>query len=144
MGGNLEPPKRKTYSQTFDEVFPYYLSLGMTYDLFWNDRPELVKMYRKADELNNKRKNQELWLQGIYMRYALASTVGNMFVKHKSEMTHYPKEPIPITLAEMKLKKEQLERERFERIKAGMVRASQKVKRTGDDADVNNDRSVTD
>lgn len=92
----------------------------MTYDQFWNDRPELVKLYRKANELSNKRKNQEMWLDGIYMRYALASTVGNMFTKKSSDRVDYPNEPIPLTKAEYELKQEREQRAKFERMKEFM------------------------
>ena len=113
----------------FDEAFPYYFSIGMTYDQFWDDRPELVKLYQKADEMKNKRKNQEMWLQGIYMRYALASTVGNMFTKKKSDMVEYPSEPLPITKAEAELKKEREAKAAYEKLKAMMIQASQTINR---------------
>lgn len=59
----------------FDEAFPYYLAIGMTYELYWDGRPELVVPYRKADILRQKRSNNEAWLQGAYIRMAVASTL---------------------------------------------------------------------
>lgn len=40
--------------------------------------------------------NEEAWLHGAYVARALASTVGNMFIKDKSDAIEYPTEPIPL------------------------------------------------
>ena len=127
---NLLSPKNnkdKTLTETFDELFPYFLEMGMTYDLYWNDRVEIAKAYLKANQLKNKRINEEMWLQGIYVRHALLSTVGNMFVKNKSKMNEYPKEPLPITQSEFEKMKEKQEKEKFEAMKNKMIQASQKI-----------------
>ena len=72
--------------------------------------------YRRADEIKRKRLNQELWLGGLYVREALASTVGNMFSKG---MKHeYPSEPYALTEAEQLERQEREQRARMERIKA--------------------------
>ena len=97
----------------------------MTYDLFWNDRPELVKAYRTAAEMNNRKRNQELWMQGIYFQAALGSTVGNMF--SKGAKNKYPEEPLPITVEDMKREKERKARERYERIRKNIEMASQRI-----------------
>ncbi len=94
---------------------PYYISMGMTYEQFWFGEPVIAKMYREAHTLSRKRKNEELWLSGIYFMDALASTVGNMFSKSKFE---YPSEPKPITEAELEERREREKREREERMKA--------------------------
>ena len=99
----------------------------MTYDLFWNDRPELVKAYREAFEINNKKRNQELWMQGIYFQAAIGSTVGNMF--SKSAKNKYPDAPLPITMEDMKKERERKAKEKFERIRKNMELASQKINR---------------
>ena len=70
----------------FDEAFPYYLAIGMTYELYWDDKPELVVPYRKADILRQKRANNDAWLQGVYFRMAVASTL--------DKKAKYPKEPM--------------------------------------------------
>ena len=66
----MEGDKRltfRTYSEVFEELCPQYMSIGMTYDEFWNGDVSIVKFYRKAEELRYKRQNQALWLQGMYM-----------------------------------------------------------------------------
>lgn len=104
-----------SYTEIFDKVFPYYLAIGMSYEQFWVDAPELAISYRKADEIRKRRINEELWLAGIYTSEALASTVGNMFSKSKHQ---YPSEPKPITVAEFLEQKERERKAKMESIKA--------------------------
>ena len=88
-----------TYTEQFYEVFPYYLSIGMTYDQFWNDDPMLAKYYREAEEIRNERKNQELWLQGMYIYEALCDVapIMNGFAKRGTKAKEYSNRPYPIT-----------------------------------------------
>ena len=97
MGVNLVEDKdtpKLTYGEIFDKYFPLYLSYGMNYEQFWNDRVELAKAYRESHKLEMKRKNEELWLNGVYQMEALKSTIGNMFLKKGSKPHQYPKEPL--------------------------------------------------
>ena len=102
----------------FEETFPYYLAIGMSYEQFWNEDPWLAKAYRKADEIRRRRINEELWLSGMYTADALASTVGNMFSKKKYR---YPSEPRPITMMEIEERKERERRVKAEKIKAAFT-----------------------
>ena len=104
------------FTDIFEEVFPYYLAVGMTYEQFWHDPPELTIAFRRADEIKKRRVNEELWLAGIYTAEALASTVGNMF--SKGNKYQYPSEPKPITVSEDKEGQETEQRARMEQIKA--------------------------
>ena len=88
----------------------------MTYEQFWLDRPELTVAYRKADGIRKRRVNEELWLNGIYMAEAIASTVGNMFSKGSKHT--YPSEPKPITLDELRERQEREQKAKMEQIKA--------------------------
>jgi len=100
-------------------VFPAYLAMGMTYDLFWNGDPALAKAYRTADSIRRRRRNEELWLEGMYTAEALSATVGNMFSKGTKHQ--YPSEPFPITAEEQQERREREERARMERIKAAFT-----------------------
>ena len=106
-------------------MFPAYLAMGMTYELFWEGEPSLVKAYREADEIMRKRQNQMLWLEGIYMAEALSSTVGNMFSKGNKHK--YPEEPLPITEAEQAERREREQKARMEKIKAAFMSKALKV-----------------
>lgn len=61
------------------------------------------------------------YLQGVYMREAILSTVGNMFSKKSSEKIEYPKKPFDLDLDG---KKEEREREsQLELFKASLTNA---------------------
>ena len=101
-----------TYTEQFYEVFPYYLSIGMTYEQFWDDDPTLVIYYRRADELRNERMNQELWLQGMYIYDALCDVapVMNAMAKKGTKPHPYPEKPYPISDRQRRRDKEEQER----------------------------------
>lgn len=107
-----------TYTEVFENVFPYYLAMGMSYEQFWDYEPKLVIAYRKADEIRRRRMNEELWLNGLYTADALNCTVGNMFSKNKIE---YPSEPHPITKREFEERQEREQRAKMEKIKAAFI-----------------------
>ena len=97
------------------------MSIGMTYDEFWNQDVAMVRAFRKADELSRRRQNEVLWMQGLYIREALLSTVGNMFAGKGATPIEYPTEPYPVTSEQIEEKKE-LELKRMEeRMKADMM-----------------------
>ena len=97
------------------------MSIGMTYDEFWNQDVRLVEAYRKAAELRDKRRNQELWPQGMYIYEALcdASPLFRFSMKKGTVKPEpYVKEPYPITSAEIKERQEREARQKEERLKA--------------------------
>ena len=98
MDGQVGEPSTKTYTEIFNETFPFYLSIGMSYELYWYGEPNLVKAYREADEMRIDRMNYEKWLQGLYIYHsigALQPILNPFSKKHKAE--EYIKEPIAIT-----------------------------------------------
>ena len=101
------------------------MAMGMTYGQFWDEDVMLVKVYREADTIRRRRRNEELWLEGIYMAEALSATVGNMFSKGSKHQ--YPSEPIPITCEEQKARREREEKARMERMKAAFTAKALKM-----------------
>lgn len=97
------------------------MSIGMTYDEFWNQDVAMVRAYRKSDELKRRRQNEMLWMQGWYIRDALLSTVGNMFSGKGSVPIEYPAEPYPVTADQIAEKKERERRQMEDRMKADMM-----------------------
>ena len=123
MGGELlksSASKPLSYTEIFYEHFPFYLSIGMTYDQYWNDDCMLVKYYREAHRLRNERKNQELWLQGLYIYEALCDVapVLHAFAKSGTKPRPYLSKPFPITMEEVKRDKEEQEKLNRQKAKA--------------------------
>lgn len=82
---------------------------GMTYDEFWFGDPWIVRAYAQAYLLKRRAMNEELWLQGIYMTYALNSVIGTAFGKKKIDYVNKPLDIFEKTESE---KKREIEAER--------------------------------
>ena len=95
-----KPSKPITYTEIFDEAFPEYLAMGMTYDLYWNMDAALVKAYRKAKEIRRDEHNFDLWLQGRYIYDAIAALspiLRTSFSKRPVKAEKYVEKPYPLT-----------------------------------------------
>lgn len=114
--GNQTAP-HVTYTERFCEAFPYYLAMGMTPEQFWDGDPDLARYYRKAEEIRNEKRNQELWLQGLYIYEALcdASPIFHSFAKKGTKPRPYAEHPYSLTDKERK--KEQQAKEQSMRDK---------------------------
>ena len=110
--GDKRPAPLFAYTEKFKEVFPYYLSIGMTYDQFWNEDCELVKFYRKAAQIRQDLKNQDAWLQGAYFYEALvdAAPILRAFAKKGTKPRPYSTSPYALTVKEQKKEKEAKEK----------------------------------
>ena len=119
-GDSSAPPF--TYTEKFYELFPYYLSIGMTYEQYWNGDCTLPKYYRKADEIRKERRNEELWLQGMYIYEALCdvSPVLHAFAKKGTKPQPYSEKPYAITEEQHQRVEEEKERKRVEKGKRFM------------------------
>lgn len=99
--------------------------MGMSYDEFWVGEPSLAIAFRKADAIRRRRKNEELWLAGVYTAHALEATVVNMFTK--GTKAQYPSEPIAITAEEVEERKERERRVKIEKMKAAFTAKALKM-----------------
>ena len=101
-----------TYTEQFYEVLPYYLSIGMTYEQFWDGDPYLAKYYKQADELRIERRNQEMWLQGLYVYEAMCDVAPIMhtMAKKGTKARPYPEQPYAITEKQRRREIEEKER----------------------------------
>lgn len=111
-----------TYTEKFYEMFPYYLAIGMTYEQFWEGDPTLTIYYRKADEIRNEKRNQELWLQGLYIYEAICdvSPILHAFAKKGAKPHPYTTTPYPLTVKERTRIAEEKERKVAEKGKKMM------------------------
>ena len=111
-----------TYTEKFYEMFPYYLSVGMTYEQYWDGDCTLVKYYRKAEEIRTDRRNQELWLQGMYVYEAVCdvSPILHTFAKKGAKPHPYPSKPYAISEKQIRQEREEKERKIAEKGKRFM------------------------
>lgn len=79
----------------------------MTAEQYWYGESWLPKAYYEADKLRQERTNADAWLVGAYVKKAIESTVGNVFLGKGSTPEEYPKEPIGLNWG----KKERTEEE---------------------------------
>ena len=125
-GDGQSVPFFNSYTTKFYEIFPFYLSIGMTPEQYWDGDPSLPKYYRKAYELQRKRRNEDLWLQGMYIYEALCdvSPVMNAFAKKGTKPRPYSDHPYSITrddLEEERKLKERREREKAKQYMLGKM-----------------------
>lgn len=71
------------------------LAIGVPFDLFWHLTPVKLESFYKADELKRKRRDEEMWFQGLYFKSALECTVCNSFLWRgkNSEPSRYVEKP---------------------------------------------------
>ena len=108
------------------------MSIGMSFDEFWNDDVSKVKAYRKAYELQEKRRNQELWLQGMYFYEALCNASPLFRFSMKKGVIKpepYLKEPYPITTAEVREREEREARLKQEKMKAAFAAFAEQIRK---------------
>lgn len=90
----------------------------MTYEQFWFGDPFLVVYYRKQYELKIERKNQELWLQGLYIFDAVSVALNNAFSKNKQKYINKPINLIEPSEAEREAQIAETRRKLVERLNA--------------------------
>lgn len=98
------------FADTLDKWCAYYMTLGVPCDEFWNGDYTLLKYYVDAHKYAVDRRNEELWLQGMYFYHAISVALSNAFDKHSK--TRYPDKPYQLT----EPSEEQKERENQKKI----------------------------
>lgn len=101
-----EPPSDE---ELFNELCPYYMALGMSYDEYWNGDPSAVRAYLLAEEYRKAMRNEEMWRQGLYNYGAVKAVIeafgwglgGGKGAKPKP----YLDNPIPVTDIEKEAEK---------------------------------------
>lgn len=116
------PSAPLSYSETFNKLFPYYLSIGMTEKQYWDRDSTLTKFYREADKLRQERRNYDMWLQGMYIYDGIQrlAPILRAFGKKGTKAEPYVKEPYPITAEEQKRAQERAEQAEIAHIKASL------------------------
>jgi hypothetical protein len=87
------PTQERTYSESFEESFPFYLAIGMSSAEYWSGDPSLVRYYRKAYKIKQEEINNNAWLQGLYIYDAVSTAVHNALRGKNSKAREYAKQP---------------------------------------------------
>ena len=90
------PTQRKTNTEIFEESFPFYLAIGMSYAEYWEGDPKLTQYYRKAYQIKQEQINYNAWLQGMYVYDATSTALYNALRgmnKNKPPAKDYAKQP---------------------------------------------------
>lgn len=119
MGSNRLISKEKSkvevtsLTETFEELCPIFMSYGMSYDEYWHSSPYRAKFYLKAHKLKVKQKDEELWMQGMYIYEALCdvSPILHAFSKKGTKPLPYSSRPYLDSVRAIQTK-EQQEREK--------------------------------
>lgn len=98
MGCELleNPTQHKTNTEIFEECFPFYLAIGMSYAEYWEGDPKLTQYYRKAYHIKQEEINNNAWLQGMYIYDAVSTALHNALRgmgKTKPPAKDYAKQP---------------------------------------------------
>ncbi len=98
MGGELlnNPTQIKTNTEIFEECFPFYLAIGMSYAEYWEGDPKLAQYFRKAYRIKQEEINNNAWLQGMYVYDAVSTALHNALRgmgKSKPPAKDYAKQP---------------------------------------------------
>lgn len=125
---NSSPP---TTEQIFEQEFPYYLSIGMSYELYWEKDCQLVKAYRKADELRKRQRNAEFHLQGLYFYEALCDVSPLLHAFAKSGTQAIPYSAQPYALGEKEVRERQIEKLKEQAKKFAMFVTEKNRERSG-------------
>lgn len=118
-GASRQSPFR--YTDIFKKQFPYYLSIGMSYDEYWNGDCDLTKYYREADELREDRKNTEMWLQGMYFYEALLDAAPAIKAFCKEPAREYRDKPYPISRRDVRKAQKEEHEKKLQQSSAAMM-----------------------
>lgn len=79
----------------FEKQCPIYMSYGMSYDEFWYGDAYRTKFYREAYSIKIRQKDEQLWMQGMYVYEALCkvSPILHAFSKKGTQPLQYSLKP---------------------------------------------------
>ena len=96
LGANFEETDKssiKTNTEIFEECFPFYLAIGMSYAEYWEGDCSLARYYRKAYQIKQEEINNNAWLQGMYIYDAVSTALHNALRGKNSKAREYAKQP---------------------------------------------------
>ena len=124
------PTQAKTYTEVFEENFPFYLAIGMSSAEYWEGDCSLTRYYRKAYKIKQEEINNNAWLQGLYIYDAVSTAVHNALRGKNTKAREYAKQPYDFNNREKtefeKVKEVEVERQKAFAWMENFVRINQK------------------
>lgn len=125
--------RKKTYTEVFEESFPFYLAIGMSSAEYWEGDPSLTRYFRKAYKIKQDEINYKSWLQGMYMYDAISTALFNFsrgFAKNPPAAKAYTQQPYELgnkqKTEQEKAKEVELEQEKAAAWMENFVRINKK------------------
>lgn len=108
------------FAKYADELCPYYMSIGVSYDDYWYGDFTKLRFYREAEEYRQERDNDAAWLQGMYVYEAVGclAPILHAFAKRGTKPVKYPEKPYSITERQRKAEEEKEQAKRKTEIEA--------------------------
>jgi len=84
------------------------MSYGMSYDEYWHSSPYRARFYLQAHKQKIKQKDEEMWMQGMYIYEALCdvSPILHAFSKNGTKPLQYSNSPYLSKVSELQTKQE--------------------------------------
>lgn len=79
-----------------------YMLYGMTYEQFWFGDPRMTITFREAYLLKQRAKNEDMWMQGLYIYRAVSAVVASALGNRNAKYIDAPLDYLPKTKAEKK------------------------------------------
>ena len=103
----------------------------MSYEQFWYGEPRMARAYEEAYMLKQRKRNEEMWIQGSYVCNAVSVAINNALSKRRIDYLKKPLDIYPKTEAEMQ---EEIRQERLALVKRlSIFSAKFKKKQKGTD-----------
>lgn len=95
-------------TKLFEKQCPIYMAYGMSYNDFWYGDAYMTKFYLDSYKLKVKLKDEELWMQGVYIYEALCdvSPILHAFSKKGTKPLPFSERPYSANNPEYKTEKE--------------------------------------
>ena len=125
MGSNGLISKEKSkveytsLTNLFEKQCPIYMSYGMSYDEFWYGDAYVTKFYAEAHKIKVRQKDEDLWMQGMYIYESLCkvSPILHAFSKKGTKPLQYAEKPYLADRLREKTKEEIEQEKENERLK---------------------------